>query len=122
MRRPQSNILTNSKIIRKELNKLFPETRIRNCRTTAGDSILIKFDDEKTAAEEVVKWEKDFLGGNNGILRAKAHSAYEIIQYVDKNCTEEEIKEAISEQYPDTSAELFPFFVVLINTLRAPSN
>ena len=54
VRQPQSSILSNSKIISGELNKLFPETLIRNCRTTAGGSILIEFDNEKMVLFEQI--------------------------------------------------------------------
>ena len=106
IRQPKNKALKNSREIRKEINKHYPRTLIRNCRTTAGGSILIELDDKKDAEEFESKWDTSFCGGNAGLVKpGQTHSA--LIKYVDLNYTEDEIKKSITSQYTGTFVELF---------------
>ena len=107
VRQPGSRELNNSKTIRREFSKLFPGKLIRNCRTTAGGSILIELDDNKSAQEVLKNWNEEYFGGNKGIYYAGMQNVYGIIKFVDDILTQEDIQHEVSAQYTGVSTDLF---------------
>ena len=107
VRQPGSRELNNSKTIRREFNKLFPAKLIRNCRTTAGGSILIELDDNKSAQEVLKNWNEEYFGGNKGIYYAGMQNVYGIIKFVGDILTQEDIQHEVSSQYPGVLTDLF---------------
>ena len=55
---------------------------IRNCRTTAGGSILLELDDKLSAQTIDAKWSDTFFGGNCGIKIAGQSNTCGIIKHV----------------------------------------
>ena len=70
VRHPGSRELSNRKTIRRKFNEIFSGKLIGNCRTTAGGSILIELDDNKSAQEVLKNWNKEYFGGNKQWCKA----------------------------------------------------
>ena len=79
---------------------------IRNCRTTAGGSILIELDDAKAALDVLKDWKETFFEGNKGIIRAN-ELALGIIKFVDDCHSQEFIKKSMEKQYRGARTDLF---------------
>ena len=106
--RPSNNKLTNSQEIRKEFNKIFKGIIIRNCRTTAGGSILLELDDKLSAQTIDAKWSDTFFGGNCGIKIAGQSNTCGIIKHVyDDDLSLDKIRDKIKEKYTDADCEFF---------------
>ena len=107
IRQPHCLNIKNSRDIRRKFNKLFPGMLIRNCRTTAGGSILIELNDTDAASKVMEAWHTNYFHGNKGIVKAGLHNADGFIKYVDEVYSEEEIKDSVAKQYPGATADLF---------------
>ena len=99
--------IRNSGDVRKEVNKEFPGSVIRNARTTAGGSIVLEFDDTDTANNVANSWKNTMFGGNKGVMRGSKPSKAAIIKHVYTDHSDEDIKKEITGQYPNCEVDLF---------------
>ena len=107
VRKPKDPNVRDSRDIRKEINKKFPDVIIKKARNTAGGSILIEFEDAGTANNIIEDWDENLFGGNTGIVKHKPQHTAGIVKEVEE-LDENEIKEEkIMAQFPDSHIELF---------------
>ena len=99
--------IRNSGDVRKEVNKEFPGSVIRNARTTAGGSIVLEFDDPETASNVAGNWKNTMFGGNNGVMRGNKPTMAGIIKHVYSRESEEDIIQEITQKYPNCEVDLF---------------
>ena len=64
IKKPLDKKIRNSGDIRKVINNEYPGKLIRSCKTTAGGSIIIEFDDKDSAQEVEDNWRPTLFGGN----------------------------------------------------------
>ena len=107
VKRYENKNIRNSGDVRKEVNKEFPGSVIRNARTTAGGSIILEFDDADTANKVVANWKETMFGGNKGVMKGNKPRTAGIIKHVYTDNSEEEIKQQINGKYPNSKVELF---------------
>ena len=111
VRKPLDKEIRNSSNIRKLFNREFPAVVIRNCRTTAGGSILIEFDSNTDAENIQTRWKKEFFGGNQGMEKIDhgRNMNIGIIKhvYTEEDEDEEAVASDVEENYPGAKAELF---------------
>ena len=97
----------NSEDVRKPIYEQFPGTIIRNARTTAGGSILVELDDEKSAENITKNWNRHLYGGNQGVMMGNIPKTIGIVKHVWIQRPLEEIKEDIIENYHCKEVEFF---------------
>lgn len=107
IRNPMDKNITNTKQIRKELNKLYAGLLIRSCSYTNAGSIFLELHDKASAEAFHKSWKLDYLGGNKGLITPGEKQSSGLIKFVDETMTEKRIKEEILQQYEGTVVELF---------------
>ena len=99
----------DSTVIRKYLKEKYPGmySHVENARPTPAGSILIEFDDKKTAEEVKNQFDKNDFGGNDGTVKATERPAIGIVKHVYENSSEEDMEEEILNQFPNAKCDFF---------------
>ena len=106
--KPIDRNIKNSRDLREEFRKSFPDIHPDLARISAGGSFVFKFKTEQDAEEVQSKWNKDLFGGNSGIIKINDRNKVGIVKFA--YCTgydENEIIEEIENNYPGVKPELF---------------
>ena len=99
-----------SEDVRKPIYDEYPGSVISNARTTAGGSILLEFDDEKTAENIIRKWNHNLYGGNKGAMRGNNTNIPKttgIVKHVWSQRSQEEIEQELLDNYPIKEVSFF---------------
>ena len=106
--KPLNRNIKNSRELREEFNKHFPDVHVVLARISAGGSFVFVFETEEGANEVQSNWSKNFFGGNSGLNKINESNKIGIVKYAFcDGYSEEEIGEEIEENYPGVKYELF---------------
>ena len=122
IRKPLDKNIRNSKDIRKAFNSEFPGVVIVNCRTTAGGSIKMEFDNEEDTKNITENWKPELFGGNSGVTSPQTLQTSGIIKHVYADCSEEEIEENIKANYAVSKVEVFKRNGEMTGTVKVTFN
>ena len=108
VRKYKDKNISDSKHIRRVLNKQYKKAIIDNVRTTVHGSIFMEFIDKETADMVLEDWKLELFGGNEGAVKLKPEGPAAIIKHIyQDDITENNLVAAVKENYPDTEVELF---------------
>jgi len=117
VRRPKGLQLSTSRLIRKSFNMDYRDIMLRECRMTAGGSILLEFEDKRVALKMDTDWKDHSFGGNEGLVSLEREVHAGIVQHVEAAqgddgennvvLTEAEITEEVEKTYPTATIEVF---------------
>ena len=119
VRKPKGIKLSTSKLIRQNFNIDYRGVMIRDCRLTAGGSILLEFENKKVALQMDKDWKPHSFGGNEGLFNLEREIHAGIVQHIeaykDENneenvegvMSEAEIIDEVKKTYPEATSEVF---------------
>lgn len=107
IRKPNDMNIRNSKDLRKEFGKIFPNVQLVMARISAGGSFVLEFEKSEDAVEVEDNWDEEYFEGNSGIIKVTDKNRVGLVKFVYSDLDENEISESIEQNYPDCKYDLF---------------